>query len=214
MGGFVRFVFFLALVLGGMFALLRATCISFWTVPSDDPLYSASVAPTLQPGDEVVLWRLGAPTFADLVRCTDPEVPGRYVVGRILGEPGDRVSGSGHAISVNRRLISSAHACPVSRYTIAHPITGDPVDLTCEMEETGGNDYTRLRFENTPENPETFDTVVPNDHFYLVSDDRAFPYDSRKFGPIEKAQCPERIVFRLWSTAGWGDSANRLTWIH
>jgi signal peptidase I len=215
MGGFIRFVVVLALLLGGIVAGMRATCMSFWTVPSDDPLYSASVLPTLEAGDVVVLWRLGAPTFADLVRCTDPEIPGRYVVGRILGEQGDRVNGLWHTVFVNRKLISAAHVCPVARYSVPHPVSGDPVDLVCDAEEAGGNDYTRLRYEINPAtNPETFDTVVPNGHVFLLSDNRVFHYDSRQFGPISKASCPERIAFRLWSARGWDDSARRMDFIH
>jgi signal peptidase I len=215
MGGFAKFIVFVVLALAGLLAGLRATCLDFWTVPSDDPLYSASVVPTLEQGDLVVLWRRGAPTYADLVRCTDPGVPGRYVIGRILGEPGDRISGVWHSIYVNKRILSSAHACTTAQYTVPHPVTGDPVDLICESEESGGNDYTRVRFAITPAtNPETFETVVPNDHFFLVSDNRAFHYDSRTFGPVVKSSCPERIMFRLWSARGWADSARRLTMIH
>jgi signal peptidase I len=215
MGGFLKFVCFLAVVLTGAFFILRATCLSFWEIPSDDPLFSASIAPTLEPGDTIVMWRLGTPRFADLVRCADPEIPGRYVVARILGEQGDRVNGVWHSVFVNRRLISAAHACATTRYSIPHPISGDPVDLMCESEEAGGNDYTRLRFEINPAtNPETFDTLVPNGHFFLLSDDRAFHYDSREYGVVAKSNCTEKVIFRLWSARGWSDGDKRLTLIH
>jgi signal peptidase I len=214
MGGFLKFVAMLALVLGGLFFGLQATCLSFWTVPSDDPLFSASIAPTLEPGDLIMTWRLGTPSYAELVRCSSPEVPGRSVVGRILGEPGDRVEGSGHAIFVNKRIISSARACPTGRYTLPHPINGDPVDFVCEEEETGGHAYTRLRLEISPEQPEKFNAVVPNDNFFLVSDNRAFHYDSREYGPLAKSTCKERIMLRLWSARGWSDADKRMSLIH
>jgi len=214
MSGFVRFLVILVLVIGGIFAVLRATCISFWTVPSDDPLFGASVMPTLEHGDVVALWRLGSPGYAELVRCADPEIPGRYVVGRILGEPGDHLTGSAHSLWVNKRIISSAHACQNARYTIPHPVTGEPVDLLCEEEETGGNDYTRLRLDYMPATPETFDTRVPPGHVFLISDNRAFHNDSREFGAVAKANCKERIFFRLWSVRGWGDAARRLSFVH
>jgi signal peptidase I len=215
MGGLIKFVVILVLLFGGIIAGLRATCMSFWTVPSDDPVYSASIVPTLEQGDLVVLWRLGSPAFADLVRCTDPEIPGRFVIGRILGEQGDRVNGIWHTVFVNRKVISAAHGCPTTRYSVPHPISGDPVDLVCESEEAGGNDYTRLRYDLTPATtPETFDSVVPNGYVFLLSDNRAFHFDSRQYGPLPKTNCPERIVFRLWSARGWSDSERRLSIIH
>jgi signal peptidase I len=212
-GGFIKFVLFLAVVLTGAFFALQATCIEIWTVPSDDPLFSASVMPTLEAGDTVLLWRLGTPRFADLVRCADPQVPGRFVVGRILGEHGDYVKVEG-AVFVNGRIISAAHGCPVGEYAIPHPISGEPTDMRCESEEAGGNDYTRLRLEKPTGPPEKSDSRVPNEHVFIVSDDRPFHYDSRDFGPLPTASCPERIVFRLWSIRGWSDAARRLSMIH
>jgi signal peptidase I len=213
MSGFVRFVVFLALLLGGVFAVLRATCIEFWTIPSDDALFSASVMPTLEAGDTVVVWRAGSPRFADLVRCADPEFPGRYVVGRIMAEPGDRIRGEG-AIFVNGKIISAAHGCPIGRYTIPNPVNGEPVELRCESEEAGGNDYMRLRLEIPTGRPETFENMLPPGHIFLVSDNRPFHHDSRDFGPLPKTSCNERIVFRLWSVRGWADGARRLSLIY
>jgi signal peptidase I len=214
MGGFVRFVVFLLLLFGAIAAGLRATCMAFWTVPSDDPLFAASIMPTLEAGDLVVLWRLGQPGYAELVRCESPEVPGRYAVGRILGEQGDQLNGTAHSISVNRRVISAAHACPNGPYVVAHPVSGDPVELVCEAEEAGGNDYTRLRYEVMPQNPETFSHTVANGNVYLISDDRPFHNDSRDFGPLARTSCKERIFFRLWSVRGWSDVARRMSIIH
>ena len=214
MAAFVRFAVILVLVLGGIIAALRATCISFWTVPSDDTLFSASVLPTLEQGDMVVLWRLGMPGYAELVRCADPEVPGRYVVGRILGEPGDNISGTGASIWVNKRIISAAHSCATGRYTVPHPISGEPVELVCEEEETGGNDYMRLRYDVPPSTPETFSTQVPPERVFLISDNRAFHSDSREFGPVPGSSCKERIFFRLWSVRGWSDAARRMSIIY
>lgn len=61
-------------------------------------LDSASMQPTLQPGDLVVANRLDRPGRGDLVVFRDPGgwvrsgVAGAYLVKRVIGMPGDRVS--------------------------------------------------------------------------------------------------------------------------
>ena len=84
---------------------------SFWTIPSDDALFSLSIMPTLEAGDVVVLWRAGTPSFGELVRCPDPEMQGKYVVGRILGEQGDKITAELGTVSINDKLIASLRAC-------------------------------------------------------------------------------------------------------
>ena len=54
---------------------------------------------------------------------------------------------------------------------------------------------------------------VPSGHFYLVSDNRQFPWDSREFGPVERSSCMETVIFRLMSKEGFFDVPNRLTLI-
>jgi signal peptidase I len=45
-------------------------------------------------------------------------------------------------------------------------------------------------------------TVKPG-QFFLVSDNRQFPLDSRDFGPVDASTCTETIVFRLWGPGGY-----------
>ena len=62
----MRNLVWFALVLGGVYGVLRATCIRLWSLPGDDKLLAASVLPTLEAGDLLLLWRLGSPGFGDL----------------------------------------------------------------------------------------------------------------------------------------------------
>jgi signal peptidase I len=210
-----KFFVWMTLILGGIVAVLRATCMRFWTMPNDDPLLSLSVTPTLEPGDVLVLWRIGAPTFGELVRCPDPESPGRFIVGRLLGEPGDKVVADLANVTVNNRFIGSRRACNPPQLTVFDPNTGEAFDLSCEVEEAGGIEYTRARATNPPAHPpETFRVKVPDGSVFLASDNRHYHDDSRDFGPVAKASCKERIVYRLWSARGWFDERRRMMLIH
>ena len=210
----VKFVVWVTLIAGGIVALLRVTCLRVWTMPSDDALMSVSVMPTLEAGDVLVLLRLGTPTFGELVRCPDPEAPGRYVVGRILGEPGDAIVAELGAVTVNDKLVGSRRACNPAEFSVFDPKTGETFDLSCEVEEAGGIEYTRARASHPAPRPTPFRVKVPEGHVFLASDDRHYHDDSRDFGPVPKESCKERVVFRLWSARGWFDDARRMTIIH
>ena len=48
---------------------------------------------------------------------------------------------------------------------------------------------------------------------FLVSDNRRFPYDSRRFGSLDAESCKESIFFRLVSKNGFLDVKPRFTYI-
>jgi signal peptidase I len=212
--GFVKFVVWLVLFSAAMIAGLRATCIDFWTMPSDDALLSLSIMPTLEAGDRLVLFRLGTPGFGDVVRCPDPDAQGRFVVGRILGEQGDRIVAEAATVTVNEKYISTRRACIPPQISVLDPKTSEAVELACEIEEAGGTEYTRLRAPNPPQNPTPYKVRVPDGQIFLASDNRHYHDDSRDFGPVPKASCNQRVLFRLWSARGWLDDSRRMTFVH
>jgi signal peptidase I len=210
----VKLVIWIALIVGGIAAFLRATCLRLWTMPGDDGLLSVSVLPTLEPGDVLVLWRLGTPAFGELVRCPDPEAPGRFVVGRILGEQGDTIMAELGSVTVNDKLVSSRRACNPALLSVFDPKTGEAFELSCEVEEAGGIEYTRARAAHPAPQPTPYRVKIPTGNVFLASDDRHYHDDSRDFGPVPKDACHERIVFRLWSARGWFDESRRMMFIH
>ena len=201
----------IALLGGAAAGALRATCLRLWTMTSDDALLALSVMPTLEAGDVLVLFRAGTPGFGDLVRCADPQMPGKFVVGRILGEQGDRITTELAAVAVNGKTIASKRACNPAQLIVHDPSSGESFDLSCDIEEAGGTEYTRARATRAPGMTMPFQVTVPEGHVFIASDDRHYHDDSRDFGTVPKASCPEQILFRLVSARGWFDSARRLS---
>lgn len=204
----------MTLVVGAIVGILRATCLRFWTIPGDDALFSLSIMPTLEAGDLVVLWRVGIPSFGELVRCDDPEVAGQYVVGRLLGEQGDKIVAELGNVTINDKLISSLRGCKPGKLSVIDPTTGEAFELSCEIEAAGGTEYTRARASQPLPKPTPFRVTVPDRQIFIASDDRHYHDDSRDFGPVPKDGCRERIVFRLWSARGWTDDVRRMMFIH
>lgn len=199
-------------VLAVIAGILRLTVLKEWTVP-DEPVLGASAAPTMAAGDTVLLLTRGTPTFGELVRCTDPEDPTKFVVGRIAGVEGDLVETQGAAVIVNGRNYRGESACPKPTFTVPHPSSGSDVTLNCDVVEMGGGWHYR------GSNPKPFHgtvthTQVGSGMVFVLSDDREFHDDSRDFGTLPRESCKERPFFRLWGKSGWADDVHRLMYLH
>lgn len=212
----LKFLFWFALVAGIVVGLLRATAMRWWQLPNDDPLAAASVEPTLRGGDWVLLWRATEPSFGDLVICPNPEDPSVTVVGRIVGESGDKIAIDDHRIFINDRPVRTERACNENKVYTLHPTTGNEIELNCDWEELGGETHMRATIPSESKwgRPKHIRTTVPDGFVYLISDNRLHHYDSRNFGAVERSTCRESIFFRLVSAEGFYDHGSRLTYIH
>lgn len=210
-----RFLFWVALVIGVTIGLLRLTVIRWWRVPSDDKYLTASISPSIRAGDLILLWRLMKPEVGDLVLCPEPGHPERVVIGRLVGEQGDRVETKGANVKVNDKTLLTAGRCASGSFKERAPDTGIEVEQFCSTEEVGGGAHQRGEIPAT-------DAIAPHDAkiesvppgtVWLVSDNRYFPYDSRDYGPVERATCKETVFFRLVGSGGFFDETTRNQYI-
>lgn len=210
----LRNVVWTLLLLGVVVGLLRLTSLRWWRVPDDDADLIASVAPTLGPGDWVILWRLTPPGFGDLVLCPDPEDEDEVVIGRIVGEPGDTltISETGD-LEVNNVRMRSERACKQPTFVVENPRSGEPIELRCDIETVGGVHHQRALMPVSGLRPMPVKVEIEPGDVYLVSDNRYHPFDSRDFGAVPKASCSEAVVFRLVSRLGFTHVDTRLSFI-
>lgn len=208
-----RFLFWVALIVGVFIGLLRATAIRWWRVPHDDQYLTASISPSLRPGDLILLWRLTKPGFGDLVMCPEPGHPERVVVGRLVGEARDDLELAGSNITINRKSQTDEGNCTVRNFKERSPATGIETEQSCSMEELGGGVHMRGDIPGTMLPPAPLKTTVPQGMVWLVSDNRLFPYDSRDFGPVPRGTCTETVFFRLVGAGGFFDASARNQYI-
>jgi signal peptidase I len=210
MNGFVRFIGWVAGIAGAIGVILYVAFFDVWVTPTDDPQFLVSIEPTLSGGDTVLVLRHGTPSLPDLVRCGDPDAPGRFVVGRIMGSGGDKVAIIGETVDLNGSHSPSPRACSIPTATLRNPATGEDEKLVCLQQEFGGITFDVLHRSENAEPPKRVD--VPPSQVYLISDNRHMHLDSRDFNAVDPNTC-RRIVARLWSKRGWYDDEHRFSYV-
>jgi signal peptidase I len=192
--------------------LFRLTAIRWWKIPEDDPYLSGSLAPELRPGDWVLLWRLSPPGVGALALCPEPKHSDRVVVGRLIGDEGQKVAVLGTYIEVNGKRLPSEGSCRSKRFKVKAPRNNNEIELRCSTEVVNGAVHERGEAEAIAELP-TFEATVGSGEGLLISDNRRFPYDSRDFGMVDRSSCKETVFFRLIGREGFFHSETRFTYI-
>jgi signal peptidase I len=202
-----KLVAWLGGIVGAVGLVLYAVVFDVWTVPIDDPMESASIEPSLSAGDVVLLSRHTSVDRGDLLRCADPQAPGRFVIARAIAAPGETLELREEMVTVDGKRLPSPRACDTPTVLIHDPQSNDDLTLHCTTEDYGDRDFSALRAVEHVEAPTK--ALVEAGRWYLVSDDRHVHVDSRDFGQIDPATCLH-VVFRVVSRAGFGDSKKRL----
>ncbi len=206
MAKFLKGALWVAGIVGVITLVLRIFLFKVWTIP-DDAILGASLAPTLSSGDVVLVLTRGERGLGDLVRCTDPEDPQRWVVGRIYGVEGDRISVSGGFVTLNGRRYTTTESCVENKVDTVDPRSGAPAKVSCSRVELGGGWHFMGLGPDAGDPPR--EHVVGPGRFFLISDNRSYHEDSRDFGAVLKATCIDRVTFRLWGKEGFGDAKGR-----
>ncbi|MGH7436930.1 MAG: S26 family signal peptidase [Polyangiaceae bacterium] len=207
----IRITLWVAAIVGIVAGVLYAFFFDYWTVPGDDPLLTAAIAPTLAPGDVVLVSRRAKIERSHLMRCPDPQAPGRFVVARAVAQWGERLDLASENVSIDGHSIPSPRACDPAQVVVHNPASDDDVTLACSVQEFGETSYESLRALKNPEPSHPIE-VEPG-KWFLVSDDRHVHLDSRDFGSVESGAASgcQHVVFRLVGGAGFFDGKRRLT---
>lgn len=209
----MRFLVWTIVIVGAFVAVLRATAIRWFRLPVDDPVFEASIAPTLRGGDLIVAVRITRPLFGDLVVCPEPGAPHRYIIGRIVGEAGDSIRIADGLVFVNEKGYRIERACDPPDFTHLDPNTGEEVTQACRWEALASHLHQMGSLEGHKVSPIERQYNVEEGTFFLLSDNRLFPYDSRDYGLVEVESCKETVVARIVSKDGWMDVERRLDYI-
>jgi signal peptidase I len=215
MGGLFRFLLWAGLLCGLVVGSARLLVLRWLWIPENDPVLTTSIMPSLVAGDLVIVQRVTPTEFGDLVLCPEPSYPSRYVIGRILGVPGDVVRIKNGTPLVNEKGFEFERLCNPHTLKYPHP-TQSSAEVTqlCYYEALASQKVHKVGQvgdQKTGFGPSERSYEVPEGHFFLVSDNRLFPYDSRDYGVVPITSCKETVALRLVSKRGWSDVAQRMT---
>lgn len=208
----LRTLGWIVVTVGAIAGLARLTIFDVWTIADDGTQRGISIEPSISAGDTVLMYTRGTPGFGDLVRCTDPQDPSGYVIGRIAGLYGDTVEVNGRDLVVDGKRYIGEMVCPIEAATVIHPVSGEKITLACDQVMMGSHIHYR-GYSPKAEIRTPTKTTVGMGMVFLLSDNRSFHDDSRDYGVVPQASCNRHIVFRLWSKGGWGDEKHRLSYI-
>ncbi len=210
----LRLLLWTILLVGLVVGIARAVAVRWFWLPTDDPVFHTSILPTLSPGDLILVQRITRPDFGDLVVCPEPGYPERYVIGRIAGLPGDEVELKDGVPLVNGKSFVQERSCDPHVFSYPNPNNeAEEIEQHCGWEAMANHLHMmgNPRGHQVPLSNNRFD--VAEGTFFLLSDNRLFPYDSRDFGLVDISSCRETVLARLVSRQGWMDSENRLDYI-
>jgi signal peptidase I len=196
-------VVWLLAIVGAVGLLLYLYVFDTWEIPGNDPLFVASIEPTLKPQDRILTSRRSTPTFGELSRCLIPDGSGTYTIGRVFGVEGDTVEVLNERVTVNGKAPATRFGCGTTN--VVHPVSQAQLTLRCSVEDNGPFTYSVLVHPEFREG-QTLTKVEPGKVF-LVSDDRHIHLDSRDFGQVDASSC-QHVVFRLWGER-FTDSSRR-----
>jgi signal peptidase I len=132
------------------------------------------------------------PRRGDIVVFRSVERPSDDLVKRLVGLPGDVIEVRAKQLFVNGRPVADSYV-----------IHKDPL--------VGGLDsFSPKRTQRDQYGPYT----VPEDHFFVMGDNRDESYDSRFWGPLPRTYVKGRASVIYWSFGGEAPPAQFQSWGH
>ena len=135
----------------------------------------SSMAPTFSDGQRVIVWQLFyVPEAFDVIVLEHTD--GNHHIKRVLGTPGDRVDYIDGEMFVNDELIDEPYIMPEPS------MNGFVLEGLCQL---GSYQFTDC-------------SVIPEEYFLVLGDNRNRSGDSREYGLIHQSQIMGRVVLRFW----------------
>lgn len=195
--------------------IIRSSVIEAFKIPS------GSMIPTLRVGDHIFVNKFAygfkipfsdfftdtpiyiikrpIPKRGDVIVFKFPKDESFYYIKRVIGVPGDRIKVRDKVVYVNDKPIPRE---PLNMPEVIDSIEGRQYDkpslsLYQETNPTDGSKHMVLLDKNVYINESYGETQVPEDHLFVMGDNRDFSYDSRFWGFVPMKNVRGQAMF-VW----------------
>lgn len=138
-------------------------------------VHGSSMAPTFSDRQRVIVWKIFySPKPFDVIVLEHTD--GNHHIKRVVGTPGDRVDYIDGELIVNDVVMNES-------YIMAEPSMNDfTLEEVCQLGSSQFDDC----------------SVIPEEYFLVLGDNRNRSGDSREYGLVHQSQVTGRVVLRFW----------------
>jgi len=186
----------------GLALFLRANVVEAFRIPT------ASMAPTLVPGDRILVTKLGIADRSlqrgDVVVFRNPEDRRQNYIKRVIGLPGETVEVRDGVLLINGEPLKTEPAPPSAPAPDANASPDSKPTETRKIEHAGQAAYVILDDPAEQEIPRSTPPVtVPLWSYYVLGDHRSRSRDSRTFGPVAHSEIAGVLSYLYWPADRW-----------
>lgn len=163
-----------------------------------------AMAPTMILGDRVLVWNSQDFELGEVVLCPHPQQPGRYVMGRVVGRPGQIVSFERGSLIINGQTPATDVRGLVDFFDAE---TGRTERMRMALEDILDHDHRIFWREGSEARMRRAHRVSGG--LYILNDNRTYVgEDSRTFGEVTPSNCVGRVFMRLTAAASPAEIGN------
>jgi len=155
-----------------------------------------SMDPTLADGERMILVHHLPINRFDIVVSAEPGVPGRNIIKRVIGLPGDELKFDHDQLSINGTKYEEPYLAEFQTRWKKDRLQ-DTYSFNAYFQEIAEN---ASAFTQLANGSAVFTVEVPQGHYFLMGDDRLISKDSRDpaVGPIPRADIRGRATLAFW----------------